>query len=364
MPSIRNDWRLMSLLPAISFGLVSLLGFLAWNYLMLQTAPDFGAPAFADIAAWRPSLGAVVAGKHSIVTISLLLVISAGLLASVAAWTALSITREVRGHALTAMSDSDTWLSIAVVVVIVSIPAVIGLWGDTQCGEAYLHQCLGKGILPGLLDSYLAQLSITDIAPGLTLKNAAIAGNISVGAAGITMLVAMTLLPRGLEQAGPVPAIADLKDWFSRRVRRFELLSFLTSLMLVAGIAQLNSWMTWPLTIMNEDVMADADVVKHLRANYEALADSVLQYSAVWYGLMVAALIFTTRLILSQKCRQLARRIVADPNTTPEDKDAAQAMIDETFAGSSAQVYFERYRTYLLALAPAIAQQLLQAFGG
>jgi hypothetical protein len=79
---------------------------------------------------------------------------------------------------------------------------------------------------------------------------------------------------------------------------------------------------------------------------------------------MVAALIFSTRLILSVKCRQLARRIVADPNTAQEDKDAAQVMIDETFAGSSAQVYFERYRTYLLALAPAIAQQLLQAFGG
>lgn len=45
MASIRSDWRLMSLLPAISFGLVSLLGFLAWNYLMLQTAPDFGLPA-------------------------------------------------------------------------------------------------------------------------------------------------------------------------------------------------------------------------------------------------------------------------------------------------------------------------------
>ena len=156
MPAMRSDWRLKSLLPAASFGLVSLLGFLAWNYLMLQTAPDFGAPAFADIAALRPSLGAIVAGKHAIVTVTLLLVISAGLLAAVAAWTAISITREVRSHALTAMSDSDAWLSIGVVVVVVSIPAVIGLWGETQCGAAYLHQCMGKGILPGLLENYLA----------------------------------------------------------------------------------------------------------------------------------------------------------------------------------------------------------------
>ena len=32
-------------------------------------------------------------------------------------------------------------------------------------------------------------------------------------------------------------------------------------------------------------------------------------------------------------------------------------------AGASPQVYFERYRTYLLALAPAIAQQLLEVVG-
>jgi hypothetical protein len=363
MASIRNDWRLMSLLPAASFGLVLLLGFLAWNYLMLQASPDFGRPPFADIAVLRPALGDVVAGKHSIVTLTLLLVIAASVLAAIAAWTAAGITREVRGSALTAMAGADTWASIGVVIA-VTIPAFLAVLGDTQCGEFYLYQCLGKGILPGLFDDYLAKLSVTDIAPALTLRNAAIAGNAAVAAAAFTMLAAMTLLPRGLEQAGAVPAIGDLKTWFARRVRRFELLSFLTSLMLVAGIAQLNSWMKWPLVLMNEEVLVGEQAVAQFRANYEALADSVLQYSAVWYGLMVAALIFTTRLILSHKCRQLADRIVSDPNAAQADKDAAQSLIDETFSGSSAQVYFERYRTYLLALAPAIAQQLLQAFGG
>lgn len=363
MASFRVDWRVQSLLPAAGFGLALLLGFLAWHHLMLQASPDFGRPPFADIAALRPALGDVIAGKHQIVTLSLLLVIASGVLAIVALATAWGIVREVRGDATTAMEYTDTWLSLGIIV-LVTIPAFLAVLGDTQCGEFYLHQCLGKGILPGLFDDYLAVLGITDIAPRLTLENAAIAGNAAVAVAAFSLLAAMTLLPRGMEQAGAAPPIAELKKWFARRLRRFELLSFLTSLMLVAGIAQLNSWMKWPLVLMTEDVMVGEDAVKQLRANYEALADSVLQYSAVWYGLMVAALIFTTRLVLSHKCRQLADGILSDPNAAQADKDAAQTLIDETFAGSSAQVYFERYRTYLLALAPAIAQQLLQAFGG
>lgn len=363
MASFRNDWRVWSLMPAASAGLVLLLGFLAWNFLMLQAVPDFGRPPFADIADLRPALGAVVAGKHNIVTITLLLVISAGVLAAVAAWTAWDIGREVRGSASTAMEQVDTWLSAGIVIVVVTIPAFIAVLGDNQCGEFYLHACLGKAILPGLFSDYLAALSVTDIEPERTLRNAAIAGNASVAAAAFTMLAAMTLLPRGLEQAGATPTIGELKKWFARRLRRFELLSFLTSLMLVAGIAQLNAWMTWPLVLMNEEVLQGEEAVKQFRANYEALSDSVLQYSAVWYGLMVAALIFTTRLILSHKCRQLADGILSDPNAADADKEAAQSLIDETFAGSTAQVYFERYRTYLLALAPAIAQQLLQVFG-
>jgi hypothetical protein len=83
----------------------------------------------------------------------------------------------------------------------------------------------------------------------------------------------------------------------------------------------------------------------------------------VWYGLMVAALIFATRSVLARKCRQLAAEIVAYAGTPAHDREAAQKLIDETFAGASVQVYFERYRTYLLALAPAIAQQLLEVVG-
>jgi hypothetical protein len=50
----------------------------------------------------------------------------------------------------------------------------------------------------------------------------------------------------------------------------------------------------------------------------------------------------------------------------PEKKRAsrrAKKLIDETFAGASPQVYFERYRTYLLALAPVITQQVLEVVG-
>ena len=160
----------------------------------------------------------------------------------------------------------------------------------------------------------------------------------------------------------PVP-VKDLKDWFAGRLRRFELLSFVISLALVAGIAQMSTWMHWPRAIMNEDVLIGGNTVAYLKGNYEALTDSVLQFSAVWYGLMVAALIFATRAVLAYKCRQLAAEILDYPATSEEDRKVAQKLIDETFAGASPQVYFERYRTYLLALAPAIAQQLLEVFG-
>ena len=51
------------------------------------------------------------------------------------------------------------------------------------------------------------------------------------------------------------------------------------------------------------------------------------------------------------------------PTTSDEDRKTAQKLIDDTFARASPQVYFERYRTYLLALAPAMAQQVLEIFG-
>ena len=74
-------------------------------------------------------------------------------------------------------------------------------------------------------------------------------------------------------------------------------------------------------------------------------------------------LIFATRAVLARKCRDLAAETLAHPGTPDADREAAQKLIDETFAGASPQIYFEWYRTYLLALTPAIAQQLLELFG-
>lgn len=98
------------------------------------------------------------------------------------------------------MECTDTWLSIGAII-LVTIPAFLAVLGDTQCGEFYLHQCLGKGILPGLFDDYLATLSVTDIAPGLTLRNAAIAGNASVAVAAFTPLALAPTIAQQLLQA-------------------------------------------------------------------------------------------------------------------------------------------------------------------
>ncbi|HEV8390744.1 MAG TPA: hypothetical protein VGQ35_12925, partial [Dongiaceae bacterium] len=365
-PSFRTDWRLMSLLPAASFGLALLLGFLAWYYLMLQVSPYFGNPQLAGSAGVRSALGAVIAGKHMIATTTMLFVAAAGVMVVVGVWTIWEIAGEVRGDDLTDMSRADTFLSIGLIVVLVSIPALIIILGAAQCGATYLFQCMGQGILPDLLDNYAKRLFAADLRPFETLAWAEIVSTRTIGVAGLVLLAAMVMLPRGLEdpvldaagQPVPVP-LARLKEWFAGRLRRFELMAFVISLTLVAGIAQQSAWMHWPQAIMNEDVLVGGNTVRFLKGNYEALTDSVLQFGAVWYGLMVAALIFSTRAVLARKCRDLAAEIVAYPGTPEPDREAAQTLIDETFAGASPQVYFERYRTYLLALAPAIAQQVL-----
>ena len=366
----RTDWRLMSLMPAASFGLALLLGFLAWYFLMLQAAPYFGNPQLSGSAGVRSALGAVIAGKHMIVTTTMLFVAAAGAMMVVAVWTIWEIAGEVRGDDLTDMSRVDAFLSIGLVVVLVSIPAMIVILGAAQCGTPYLFQCMGRDILPELMDNYAKRLFAADLKPFETLAWAETISTRTIGAAGLILLAAMVMLPRGLEDpvtdaAGkpmPVP-VARLKDWFTGRLKRFELISVVISLALVAGIAQMNAWMRWPQAIMNEQVLVGGGTVASLKANYEAMTDSVLQFSAIWYGLMVAALIFATRAVLARKCRDLAAEIVAYPGTSAPDREAAQKLIDETFAGASPQVYFERYRTYLLALAPAIAQQLLEVVG-
>lgn len=389
MEQSRTDWRVASLLPAAAFGLVLFFGFLGWNNYILQAAPSFGRPELAGLVNARAVLGAFIAGKHAIVAATFLLFLASAMLVLLSAWTVVSIYREVTDPGSTTyMQRADeqaSFILVGCMIGLVAMPAIQAFLGNAQCGGYRLYECLGKEIMPDLLVAYAGRLFVqAAIDPVATLSMAADWGNAAVGLAGIALLAAMVMLPRGLEQGLPPTKHADevanatagtivdykkltvgeLKAWFNRRVRRFEQLSFITSLVLVAGVAQMNVWMKWPLSIIAEHVfLGDNGAPAELHANYEAHVDSVLQYSAIWYGAMVAMLIFTTRLILSRKCRQLAGELIADPATVQTDKDAAQVLIDETFAGTTAQVYFERYRTYLLALAPAIAQQLLEVFG-
>ena len=81
----------------------------------------------------------------------------------------------------------------------------------------------------------------------------------------------------------------------------------------------MNAWMRWPQAIMNEQVLVGGGTVASLKANCEAMTDSVLQFSAIRYGLMVAALIFATRAVLARKCRYLAAEIVAYPGAPAPD---------------------------------------------
>src|SRR5215510_556689 len=184
----RTDWRWKCLLPAASFGLALLLGFLCWYFMMLQASPYFGNPQLGGSAGVRSALGAVIAGKHMIVTTTMIFVAAAGAMVVVAVWTIWEIAGEVRGDDLTDMSRIDAFLSIGLVVVLVSIPALIVILGAAQCGTPYLFQCMGKGILPELMDNYASRLFAMDLKPFDTLAWAEILSTRTIGFAGMILL--------------------------------------------------------------------------------------------------------------------------------------------------------------------------------
>ena len=147
----------------------------------------------------RSALGAVIAGKHMIVTTTMLFVAAAGAMMVVAVWTIWEIAGEVRGDDLTDMTRVDAFLSIGLVVILVSIPAMIVILGAAQCGTTYLFQCMAKGILPELMDNYASRLFARDLKPFETLAWAETISTRTIGAAGLILLAAMVMLPRGLE---------------------------------------------------------------------------------------------------------------------------------------------------------------------
>jgi hypothetical protein len=217
--------------------------------------------------------------------------------------------------------------------------------------------------------------------------------NIAVVAAGACLLFTLLLLPRGFDRVVTTGAARtpekitteELKRWLDNRNRTLNALSLLTALVFAAGIAQMFGWMNWPLSIMTKELLTGvhADMVDVLRESYQALVSSVLQFHAVWFGLLVAALIFPTNMVLFYKSRVLAREIIErsravleanappaadDPNAAETEKviEAAKAEIaaaDEILERANAEAtfkgYFDSYRGYLLALAPAIVQELL-----
>jgi hypothetical protein len=216
------------------------------------------------------------------------------------------------------------------------------------------------------------------------------ATNITVVATGACLLFTLLLLPRGFDRVVESDGVrtpekigaAELKRWLDNRVRSLNGLSLFTALVFVAGIAQMFAWMNWPVSIMTKGLITgvDEDI---LRESYQALVSGVLQFHAVWFGLLVAALIFTTNMVLFFKCRVLAREIIArctasiaaaerdltDAATAEPAAKAIEAAKAEIAAAEEAmnqandeatfKTYFDSYRGYLLALAPAIVQQLL-----
>jgi hypothetical protein len=264
----------------------------------------------------------------------------------------------------------------------------------------HLYRCFGKGIVPDLILEYLKNMGIEVPSLKTWLDRSIDLTNVTIVATGACLLFTLLLLPRGFDRvvkengARRLEQISaeELKRWLDNRIRSLNALSLFTALVFVAGIAQMFGWMNWPVSIMTRGLIVgvDEDV---LREGYLALVSGVLQFHAVWFGLLVAALIFPTNMVLFFKCRVLAREIIArsaasvaaleraleaNAKLPAEQQDpalaekaakaieaaqaeiaAAEATVTQANDEATFKSYFDSYRGYLLALAPAIVQQLL-----
>lgn len=404
--AVRRDWRLLYLVPCATFLAVLLAGMALGPILFLGRVPNFGTISITrDPLKTLPAAGFELAARQQMVTSTFLLFLAAVVAAAFAGYTVRAVFKELRSaSAKTDANRTDYILGLVVIVAGIAGFSLLASLGSDYCGvpdSHHLYRCVGKGIVPDLVLTYLKNMGVE--IPGLKplLDRSIDVANIAVAAAGACLLFALLLLPRGFDRmvathGKAVPeaiSAEELKRWLANRMRSLNALSMLTALLLVAGIAQMFGWMNWPLSIMTKDLLVgvDKDAPLVLRESYQALVSSVLQFHAVWFGLLVAALIFPTNLLLFYKCRVLAREIIArsrtaisthelwlaenaesDPRTAAEVAEAtkliaaakaeiagADQILDQANAEATFKGYFENYRGYLLALAPAIVQKLL-----
>jgi hypothetical protein len=408
---IRNDWRILCLLPCITFLALLVAGVWFGPYLFLGHIPDFGPITLTtDAAKLKAAVGFELAAREQIVTTAFMLFIAAALLIGLSVRTVWSIVAEFHNDAVKTDADrADYFVGLGLVVAGMAAVGLFAAMRSNYCGATdshHLYRCFGKGIIPELIMGYLQSIAAgIDNLQGL-LDTTVDLTNIAVVAAGASLLLALLLLPRGFDRtiktsgggSAPEPIRADeLKRWLTNRTRSLNALSLLTALVLVAGIAQMFSWMSWPMPLMSKDLLQEGTTPETLHDSYEALVNGVLQFHAVWFGLLVAALIFPTNVLLFYKCRVLGRQIIADAKAVvvrdeqwlaqnaqlpleQQDQDnaalatqevaelkteieAADGLIDQANAEATFKGYFDSYRGYLLALAPAIVQKLLEIGG-
>jgi hypothetical protein len=357
--------------------------------------PNFGSVGIiGDLTKTLPAVGLELAARQQMVTSTFLVLVAAILLVAFSVRTSRAIFKELRSaSAKTDAGRADYVLGLVVIVAgMAGFGLLVSLRSD-YCGvpdSNHLYRCFGQGIVPDLVVTYLKNMGIEVPSLKPLLDRSIDVVNISVVAAAACLLFTLLLLPRGFDRvvvSGGVRTpekigAAELKRWLDNRVRSLNGLSLFSALVFVAGIAQMFAWMNWPVSIMTKGLITgvDEDI---LRESYQALINGVLQFHAVWFGMLVAALIFTTNMVLFFKCRVLAREIIARCTAsiaaaeqqlaeaaTAEQAakaiEAAKAEIaaaEETMTQANDEAtfksYFDSYRGYLLALAPAIVQQLL-----
>jgi len=323
-----------------------------------------GTPAFKSVEFIRKApvadfLGLELAARQRMITMTFLLVMATVVLISVAIWVIGRIWAEHSSKNPTNIDKQDLIIGGMAVAAIVSVFALASAFFEIHCGGGnYVYYCLGEKLHPGLLQQFLALADPTinsKYAEG-TLQRVVDVSTVAVAVAGAALLAALIVLPRGLESIDSNTSllIDDLTAWYHDRLNRLGTLSVIAVLVLIVGLAQMSTWLAWPIPLMSKGLLMAGDKVN---AGYSDIIKSQLEFHGIWFSIIVAALIIPTKMIIGQKCRAYIGKAAEN---TLSDKAEVAKLRQEISTGADLKSAFDRYRSYLLILAPPLAQQILQ----
>jgi hypothetical protein len=350
-------WRYSPLLPVAAVVGVFVIGQIV-SALLFADSPALRSVSLLKDAPFADYLGLELAARQRMITMTFLLVMATAILVFIAISALRHVWAEHNSSNPTNIDRQDFIIGGSALAVVISLVVVASVFSRVHCGGGnYVYYCLGQNVHPGMIQAFLtlAEPSIDAKYAENILRRAVDYGTLAAIVAAGAMLAALLMLPRGLENVSTdrTLTIDELVTWYHDRLNRLNTLSLVAVLVLVAAIAQMSTWLGWPVPLMSKELVTAGD---KLNAGYSDIAKSLLQFHGVWFSIIVAALIIPTKLVITEKCRAYLSNM---PKETPPNPRATKLQ-EELSVGTDLKTVFDRYRSYLLILAPPLAQQVLQ----